>query len=257
MTPALLTFYAAAAVALLAALAALVGRDPARATRALALALLAVMVVEALLAAPLVALISGIAIAAALAIVGAVANLAAADTRHRPDDRAPPSRSPADPDAASTRPLAGFIASLTRRRSSASTRADPDPASTRAGPADPRFAGPAGTRAGPADPRFAGPAGPAGPADSPSPARPARRRLVLALAAAAFLAFILTGTWARQLAWPGHQLAGDASFGGLRELASALAGHHLVLALALPLLIAIAAVGGAAILDDARAEEQE
>ncbi|MCB9567177.1 MAG: hypothetical protein H6710_08215 [Myxococcales bacterium] len=84
-----------------------------------------------------------------------------------------------------------------------------------------------------------------------APAGPRRRRATIAgLALIAGLTWIFLGTWGRQLAFPGHDLAPGASFGSLRQAATALAGETLTLPLALPLLLFAGLVGALALLDE-------
>lgn len=86
--------------------------------------------------------------------------------------------------------------------------------------------------------------------------RPSRRRVELALGLllVAGIAWILLGTWGRQLAFPGHDLAPGAAFGGLGQLAAAAEGERLALAFALPLMIFAGALGALTLVDQAQAE---
>ncbi|MCA9657183.1 MAG: hypothetical protein KC486_02465 [Myxococcales bacterium] len=86
--------------------------------------------------------------------------------------------------------------------------------------------------------------------------RPSRRRLelVLGLLLLAASAWILLGTWGRQLAFPGHDLAPGAAFGGLGQLAAAAEGERLALAFALPLMIFAGALGALTLVDRAQSE---
>ncbi len=83
-----------------------------------------------------------------------------------------------------------------------------------------------------------------------------RRRSELALGSlmVGLLAWIFVGTWGRQLAFPGHDLAPGTAFGGLRQLAASIAGEQLTLSLALPLLLFIGALGALSLLDRQSAE---
>lgn len=104
---------------------------------------------------------------------------------------------------------------------------------------------------------FIGQLGRAGEATLPRPPeRRSRRRLelVLGLVLLAAIAWILLGTWGRQLAFPGHDLAPGAAFGGLRQLAAAAEGERLALAFALPLMIFAGVLGALSLADRAQAE---
>ncbi|MEZ4454792.1 MAG: hypothetical protein R3B09_35405, partial [Nannocystaceae bacterium] len=63
------------------------------------------------------------------------------------------------------------------------------------------------------------------------------------------LAWVFLGTWGRQQAFAGHDLAGGASFGGVRELASAASADLAGLWIVAPLLLLAAALGAVALLD--------
>lgn len=69
----------------------------------------------------------------------------------------------------------------------------------------------------------------------------------------ALLGWVFVGTWGRQQAFPGHDLAPGASFGGVRELASAAGSELASLWIAAPLLILAAILAGLALAD---AEEE-
>jgi NADH:ubiquinone oxidoreductase subunit 6 (subunit J) len=97
---------------------------------------------------------------------------------------------------------------------------------------------------------------PAGEARPRPRERRSRRRLelLLGLLLVAAIAWILLGTWGRQLAFPGHDLAPGSAFGGLGQLAAAAEGERLALAFALPLLIFAGALGALSLVDRAQAE---
>ncbi len=83
----------------------------------------------------------------------------------------------------------------------------------------------------------------------------ARRRseFVLGALMVALLAWMFVGTWGRQLAFPGHDLAPGTAFGGLRQLATSIASEQLTLSLALPLLLFIGALGALSLIDQVSA----
>jgi hypothetical protein len=173
MSPQLLVFYAAAALALLGALLALTRTRPQAALRWFGLTLGALVVIEHQLIAPTIALLSLLFFAAAAAYLAVIAGHAEAT---------PPASAALNPPARRLR--------LTR-------------------------------------------------------ATYARALPLLAVLA---LAWVFTGTWARQHAWPGQELAPSAGFGGLSALTSALAGPHIGALIAVVLLVLVAAVGGLALL---------
>ncbi len=170
MTPTLVLFYVAAAVALGAAVQLLRSREPAAALRWFAVIIAAVAAVELLLLAPFVAIAAVFAGASSVAIFTFVSGLS-------------------------------------------------DPAPT------------------------------AGSARS-------RRSLLLGAAMIGVLAWVFFGTWGRQLAFPGHDLAPGAAFGGLRQLAAGVAGEQLSLSIALPLLLFVGALGALALISRAEAEPE-
>ncbi|MEZ4384218.1 MAG: hypothetical protein R3A79_22990 [Nannocystaceae bacterium] len=96
-----------------------------------------------------------------------------------------------------------------------------------------------------------------GDAEPPRPPESARRRrleIVAGLVLLAGIAWILLGTWGRQLAFPGHDLAPGAAFGGLRQLAAAAEGERLALAFALPLLLFAGVLGALTLVDRGQGE---
>ncbi|HGG56790.1 MAG TPA: hypothetical protein ENK31_03220 [Nannocystis exedens] len=76
-----------------------------------------------------------------------------------------------------------------------------------------------------------------------------RSEFVFGSLAVGLLAWIFVGTWGRQLAFPGHDLAPGTAFSGLRQLATSIASEQLTLSLALPLLLFIGALGALALFD--------
>jgi len=86
-----------------------------------------------------------------------------------------------------------------------------------------------------------------------------RRRLGLALGVLllGLLAWVLVGTWARQLAFPGHDLAPGAAFGGLRQLSTELGGELGTLAFALPLLLFTGALGAVGLVSRGEADDAD
>lgn len=192
MSPQLLVFYAAAALALLGALLALTRTRPQAALRWFGLTLGALVVIEHQLIAPTIALLSLLFFAAAAAYLAVIAGHAEA----------------------------AALAPLTAPPTAAAPSLAPPPALS--------------------------------PPPAAAPRRLRRTRATYAralpLLAVAALAWVLTGTWARQHAWPGQELAPSAGFGGLSALTSALAGPHLGALIAVVLLVLVAAVGGLALL---------
>ncbi|MBK8260652.1 MAG: hypothetical protein IPK80_04870 [Nannocystis sp.] len=195
MSPQLLVFYAAAALALLGALLALTRTRPQAALRWFGLTLGALVVIEHQLIAPTIALLSLLFFAAAAAYLAVIAGHAEA----------------------------AALAPLTAPPTAAAPSLAPPPASA-----------------------------PLSPPPAAAPRRLRRTRATYAralpLLAVAALAWVLTGTWARQHAWPGQELAPSAGFGGLSALTSALADPHLGALIAVVLLVLVAAVGGLALL---------
>jgi len=171
MTPDLVLFYVAAAVALGAALQLLRSREPRAAIRWFAVAIAAVAAVELLLLAPFVAIAAVFAGACLVAIFAFVSELAG-------------------PSAATS-----------------------------------------GRRRG--------------------------RSLLLGAAMIGVLAWVFFGTWGRQLAFPGHDLAPGASFGGLRQLSAGVASDQLTLSIALPLLLFVGALGAVGLASRAEADEHD
>lgn len=84
-----------------------------------------------------------------------------------------------------------------------------------------------------------------------------RRSLLLGTATIGVLAWVFFGTWGRQLAFPGHDLAPGASFGGLRQLSAGVASDKLALSIALPLLLFVGALGAIALASRAESEPGE
>lgn len=91
--------------------------------------------------------------------------------------------------------------------------------------------------------------GPAGALATAEGATGRRGSTIAAAVALGLLAWVFLGTWGRQQAFPGHDLAPGASFGGVRELASAAAGELMSLWIAAPLLILAAVLVGVAVVD--------
>jgi NADH:ubiquinone oxidoreductase subunit 6 (subunit J) len=96
----------------------------------------------------------------------------------------------------------------------------------------------------------------AGPSVAASGGR-RRRTLLLGAATIGVLAWVFFGTWGRQLAFPGHDLAPGASFGGLRQLSAGVASDKLVLSVALPLLLFVGALGAVALASRAESEPSD